>query len=205
MATIDDKKLELLIEAAIFSSTKPLSVKVLKDTLLNQYHVSSARITSSLAQIKLYYQDRGVNLVEVASGFVFQINQSFNQDISLLHEDKPQKYSRALLETIALIAYKQPITRGEIENIRGVAVSSHIIKTLIDRHWIKVVGQKEVPGRPAMYATTKEFLDYFSLKTLAQLPDIMPIAESAIVNGDMQDIIVAPKQITQPIETETKQ
>ena len=186
---ISTKHLEQLIEAAIFSSTKPLSVKMMKEKLLSHYGVSSALIKQALVNIEKHYQSRGVNLVEVASGFQFQIKAEHNEDIALLTEDKPQKYSRALLETLALIAYKQPITRSEIEDVRGVAVSSHIIKTLIEREWIKILGHKEVPGRPAMYGTTKAFLDYFSLKSLDQLPELLPMEESSIVNGTMQDII----------------
>jgi len=186
---ISDKHLTQLIEAAIFSSSSPLSIKKLKEQLLAQYMVPSSKIKQILAIIQTDYQDRGVNLVEVASGYLFQIKAEHNDDIALLSEEKPQKYSRALLETMALIAYKQPITRGEIEDVRGVAVSSHIIKTLVERQWVKVVGHKEVPGRPSMYATTKEFLDYFSLKSLEQLPELMPIAESAITDSTMQDII----------------
>ncbi len=186
---ISNKHLEQVIEAAIFSSSKPLSIKAIKEKLLSHYAVSNQQIKQTLMDIEKHYSNRGVNLVEVASGFLFQIKAEHNDDIALLTEDKPPKYSRALLETMALIAYKQPITRGEIEDVRGVAVSSHIIKTLVEREWIKIVGHKEVPGRPSMYATTKGFLDYFSLKSLEQLPELLPIEESSIVNGVMQDII----------------
>jgi len=202
---ISDKHLAQLIEAAIFSSSTPLSIKKLKEKLLAQYLVPSIKIKQTLASIQTDYQNRGVNLVEVASGYQFQIKAEHNDDIALLSEEKPQKYSRALLETMALIAYKQPITRGEIEDVRGVAVSSHIIKTLVERQWVKVVGHKEVPGRPSMYATTKEFLDYFSLKSLEQLPELMPIAKSAITDSTMQDIMSKSTQVSQSIETETKQ
>lgn len=186
---ISTKHLEQLIEAAVFSSDKPLSIKKIKDQLLPHYGIATPQIKQALINIEKHYRPRGVNLVEVASGFQFQIKAEHNEDIALLTEEKPQKYSRALLETLALIAYKQPITRSEIEDVRGVAVSSHIIKTLIEREWIKILGHKEVPGRPSMYGTTKEFLDYFSLKSLDQLPDLIPIEESSIVNGTMQDII----------------
>jgi segregation and condensation protein B len=186
---ISNRHLEQLIEAALFSSPKPLSVRLLKEKILFQYDVSTNQIKQSIEEIEKHYKKRGVNLVEVASGFQFQIKAEHNEDIALLSEEKPQKYSRALLETMALIAYKQPITRGEIEDVRGVAVSSHIIKTLIERHWVKIVGHKEVPGRPSMYATTKEFLDYFSLKSLEQLPELLPMEESSIANSVMQDIM----------------
>jgi segregation and condensation protein B len=204
MITISTKHLENVIEAAIFSSVKPLSLRELKTKLLVEYRVSMVDIKQALSTIEIYYKDRGIILVELASGFTFQIKPEHNQDIQLLSDDKPQKYSRAFLETLALIAYKQPITRGEIEDVRGVAVSSHIIKTLIERQWIKIVGQKEVPGRPSMYATTKIFLDYFSLKTLEQLPELKSMKESSIVNGVMQDIMPDNKQVAQSIETETK-
>jgi segregation and condensation protein B len=115
-----------------------------------------------------------LELSEVASGFRFQINSEFGPWIGLLQEDRPQKYSRALLETLAIIAYRQPVTRGDIEDIRGVAVSSHIMKTLQEREWVRVVGHKDVPGKPGLYATTKQFLDYFNLHSLEQLP---PLAE----------------------------
>lgn len=189
IAMISNRHLEQLIEAALFSSPKPLSVRLLKEKILFQYDVSTNQIKQSIEEIEKHYKKRGVNLVEVASGFQFQIKAEHNEDIALLSEEKPQKYSRALLETMALIAYKQPITRGEIEDVRGVAVSSHIIKTLIERHWVKIVGHKEVPGRPSMYATTKEFLDYFSLKSLEQLPELLPMEESSIANSVMQDIM----------------
>lgn len=186
---IKAKELELLIEAAIFSSDKPLSVAMLKEKLLIDYQVSTKHIRNALTMLALHYQERGIELVEVASGFRFQIREHFSADIQNLQQEKAPKYSRALLETLSLIAYKQPITRGEIEEIRGVAVSSQIIKTLIEREWIKIMAHKEVPGRPAMYATTKEFLDYFSLKSLSQLPDLIPMAESTIVNSAINDII----------------
>lgn len=118
------------------------------------------------------YQERGVQLRKVASGYRFQTRAELGDIISNLWQEKPTKYSQALLETLALIAYRQPITRGDIEEIRGVSVSSQIMKTLQERGWIKVVGQREVPGRPQLYATTPEFLDYFSLQDLAELPDI---------------------------------
>ncbi|MDT0604562.1 SMC-Scp complex subunit ScpB [Thalassotalea castellviae] len=188
---ISTKHLEQLIEAAIFSSVKPLSVKDIKEKLLAHYEVSTPVIKQAITNIEKHYQSRGVYLVEVASGFQFQIKAEHNEDIARLTEEKPQKYSRALLETLALIAYKQPITRSEIEDVRGVAVSSQIIKTLIEREWIKVLGHKEVPGRPSMYGTTKAFLDYFSLKSLEQLPELIPIEESSIVNGTMQDIMAS--------------
>ena len=183
MAKIDRQTLSKLIEAAIFASSTPLSLKKIKQQLLIDYSVNQQQVLDAIETIKHDYQHRSINLVEVASGFRFQVVDEYAQQVSVLFQEKAPKYSRALLETLALIAYKQPITRGEIEQVRGVSVSSQITKTLLERHWIKVVGHKDVPGRPALYATTKEFLDYFSLQSLEQLPELMPIPESAIASS----------------------
>jgi segregation and condensation protein B len=123
------------------------------------------------------YAGRGIDLVEVGSGYRIQVRASMQSWVSRLWEEKPTRYSRALLETLALIAYRQPITRGEIEDVRGVSVSSNIIKTLQEREWIHVVGHREVPGRPAMYGTTRHFLDYFNLKTLDELPSLAELRD----------------------------
>jgi len=174
---IDDDKLQRLIEAALFVADKPLSVQLLKRDFLIEYRVSNIRIRDTIIAIQAHYKGRGVELNKVASGYRFQTPAELSEDLAHLYKEKAPKYSRAILETLALIAYKQPITRGEIEDIRGVAVSSHIIKTLTERNWIKTVGHKEVPGRPVLYASTQEFLDYFSLTSLDQLPELMPVEE----------------------------
>ncbi len=167
---VSDEQLVELVEAAIFVSDKPLSKKRLKETVLEDISVSSPRIDQALETLVNHYQTRGVRLVEVGTGYRFQACPSLSPWLSKLWQEKAPKYSRATLETLALIAYRQPITRGEIEQVRGVTVSSNIVKSLIDREWIKVVGYKEVPGKPALYATTKQFLDYFSLSGLGELP-----------------------------------
>ncbi|WP_462160566.1 SMC-Scp complex subunit ScpB [Pseudoalteromonas maricaloris] len=167
---VSDEQLVELVEAAIFVSDKPLSKKRLKETVLEDISVSSPRIDQALETLVNHYQTRGVRLVEVGTGYRFQACPSLSPWLSKLWQEKAPKYSRATLETLALIAYRQPITRGEIEQVRGVTVSSNIIKSLINREWIKVVGYKEVPGKPALYATTKQFLDYFSLSGLGELP-----------------------------------
>jgi segregation and condensation protein B len=179
MKTITDQKLKELIEAAIFVAQTPLSKKMMQQTLFADYKMTKQRIIAVLEQLNEDYSMRGIELVEVASGYRFQARASLSDDLAVLFKEKAPRYSRALLETLALIAYKQPITRGEIEDIRGVAVASNITKTLLERHWIKIVGHKEVPGRPALYATTAQFLDYFSLNSLTQLPQIMPVPERA--------------------------
>jgi segregation and condensation protein B len=174
---IDDDKLQRLVEAALFVADKPLSVQSLKRDFLIEYRISNLKIRDIILAIQAHYKGRGVELNKVATGYRFQTPTELSVDLAHLYKEKAPKYSRALLETLALIAYKQPITRSEIEDIRGVAVSSHIIKTLTERAWIKTVGHKEVPGRPVLYASTQEFLDYFSLTSLDQLPELMPMTE----------------------------
>lgn len=173
MDNIKPEQLKQLIEAAIFASDKPMSIDVLKQTVLLDIKVNKPAIKQILDEIEDDYAQRGVNLIQLASGYRFQAATHLAGPLSRLWQEKPAKYSRALLETLALIAYKQPITRGEIESVRGVSVSSNIIRTLSERGWIKVVGHKEVPGRPSLYGTTNGFLDYFSLSSLSQLPELI--------------------------------
>jgi segregation and condensation protein B len=173
--TFDPDRLKRIIEGALLAAGKPMTVIQLEG-LFEEDEIRPARdqIKAALEDIANELKGRGFELLQVASGYRFQVCDDLAPWIGRLWEEKPQKYSRALLETLALIAYRQPITRGDIEEIRGVAVSSNIIRTLMDRDWVRVVGHREVPGRPAMYATTKIFLDYFNLKSLDQLP---PLAE----------------------------
>ena len=178
MKTITESSLKQLIEAAIFVAEKPLSPQNIKQVLLADYKVTKKRIIRAIEVLQSDYQNRGIELVKVSSGYRFQTANQLSEDLAALFKEKAPRYSRALLETLSLIAYKQPITRGEIEQIRGVAVSSHIMKTLTERDWIKVVGQKEVPGKPAIYATTDGFLDYFSLESLTDLPELMALTAS---------------------------
>ena len=169
---LSDEQLIELVEAAIFVSEKPLSKRRLQETVLQDFNISAKRLTQAIDSLVEHYSTRGVQLVEVASGYRFQAGPSLSEPLSKLWPEKAVKYSRATIETLALIAYRQPITRGEIEQVRGVAVSSNIMKSLLEREWISVVGQKDVPGKPALYATTKQFLDYFSLSGLEQLPNL---------------------------------
>lgn len=169
---LSDEQLVELVEAAIFVSEKPLSKRRLQETVLQDLNISAKRLTQAIDSLVEHYSTRGVQLVEVASGYRFQAGPSLSEPLSKLWPEKAVKYSRATIETLALIAYRQPITRGEIEQVRGVAVSSNIMKSLLEREWITVVGQKDVPGKPALYATTKQFLDYFSLSGLEQLPNL---------------------------------
>ena len=170
------KQIKNIIEAALLAAGEPVTIKMLKNIFAEQ-ELTHNDIAKALEQLQHDYKDRGIELKEVASGFRLQTKTTLQPWISKLWQEKPKKYSRALLETIALIAYKQPVTRGEIEDVRGVAVSSTIIHTLMDRDWIRVLGYRDVPGKPAMFGTTKEFLDYFNMKSLQDLPTLAEIKD----------------------------
>jgi segregation and condensation protein B len=170
---LEEKKLQALIEAVLFAAGKPLSEDEILQVFTETERPSKAALRQALHMIQADCVERGVTLIEIASGFQFQVKSDFIPWVSKLWEEKSARYSRALLETLALIAYRQPVTRGEIEDIRGVSLSPSIFKTLLDeREWIRVVGHRDVPGRPALYATTKNFLDYFGLKSLEDLPSL---------------------------------
>ena len=170
-----------IIEAAILAADGPLSIQQLGD-IFEERSVSNLEIKQALAEIQKSCEGRGFELKKVASGYRFQIRVEYSDWVSRLWKEKTPRYSRALLETLALIAYRQPITRGDIEDVRGVSVSSNIMRTLIERDWIKIVGHREVPGRPALYSTTKAFLDYFNLERLDQLPTLQEIKELGVKN-----------------------
>ncbi len=167
--------LSLIIEALLFSSSRPLNEKEIMSAFDLRSPPSSREIKEALKAIEEKYSGNSIELVKVASGYRLRIRQEYSLWVAKLWEAKPQKYSRALLETLALIAYRQPITRGEIEEVRGVSVSSQIIRTLLDRSWIKVVGHRDVPGRPALFSTTKDFLDDLNLSKLSDLPELPEI------------------------------
>ena len=169
------ENLPLIIEALLFSSSRPLSEKEILSVFDQRTPPSSSEVREALKLIEEKYLNNSIELVKVASGYRLRIRQEYSSWVAKLWEAKPQKYSRALLETLALIAYKQPITRGEIEEVRGVSVSSQIIRTLLDRSWIKVVGHRDVPGRPALFSTTKDFLDDLNLSKLSDLPELPEI------------------------------
>ena len=167
--------LSLIIEALLFSSSRPLNEKEIMSAFDLRSPPSLREIKDALKAIEEKYSGNSIELVKVASGYRLRIRQEYSSWVAKLWEAKPQKYSRALLETLALIAYRQPITRGEIEEVRGVSVSSQIIRTLLDRSWIKVVGHRDVPGRPALFSTTKDFLDDLNLSKLSDLPELPEI------------------------------
>lgn len=166
-------KLARVLEALIMSADGPVSLDRMQKVFAeNQSGIDRRKLREALAILQAECEQRSVELHEVASGYRYQVRQSYADWVSLLWEERAPRYSRALLETLVLIAYRQPITRGEIEDVRGVSVSSYIVKTLLERNWIQVIGHREVPGRPALFATTKPFLDYFNLKSLDELPNL---------------------------------
>lgn len=188
-------ELKSIIAAALMCADEPLSLSQIQNLFIHEKKPPETKaIKKALNELQRDYKDQIVELREIASGFCFRVKQKFSPWIANLYQEKPPRYSRALLETLALIAYKQPITRAEIEEVRGVAVSTYIIKTLTDREWIKVVGQKDVPGKPNLYATTKNFLDYFNLKKLTDLP---PLEES-------QDLEEAEAKLQRELALEVK-
>lgn len=177
MNLTDPRELALLLEAFLLASGKPQSLERLFELFEEGERPEPPVFKKALELLRKSCQGRSFELKEVASGYRLQIRDTFSPWVGRLWEERPQRYSRAMLETMALIAYRQPITRGEIEDVRGVAVNSHIVKTLLEREWIRVVGYREVPGRPAMFATTKAFLDHFNLKNLDDLPPLAQLRE----------------------------
>ena len=172
------QKLKNILEALLLTADKPMDLRHLETIFeADEDRPTKDEIRKALESIEEDYQNRALRLKEVASGYRMQVIEEVAPWVARLWEEKPPRYSRALLETLVLIAYRQPITRGEIEDIRGVSVSSHIVKTLQDREWIRVLGHKDVPGKPAMYGTTREFLDYFNLKSLDELPPLSEIKD----------------------------
>ena len=167
-----ENKLIQIIEAALLSASRPLSIQEIQGLFPADQTPSKEDIKETLNEIEDLCTKRGVELKRVSSGYRMQVKQSLSAYIAKLWEEKPQRYSKATLETLALIAYRQPITRGEIEQIRGVSVGTQLIRGILERGWIKIVGQRDVPGRPSLYATTKEFLDYFGLQHLRELPGL---------------------------------
>lgn len=166
-----------VLEALLLAAAKPLSVGRIAELFDENARPNASQIKAGLERLCADISERSYQLTEVASGFRLQVRAEYSSWVGRLSEERPQRYSRAMLETLALIAYRQPITRGEIEDVRGVAVNTHIIKTLLEREWIRVVGYKDVPGKPAMLATTKAFLDYFNLCSLDQLPNLSELQE----------------------------
>ncbi len=176
-AKVEGEQLKKILEAALLAAGEPLSRLQLGDLFEDEERPSEGQIGKALEQLGQDCAERGIELKQVASGYRMQVRQDLHPWVSRLWTERPQRYSRALLETLALIAYRQPITRGEIEAVRGVSVSTNIIRTLQEREWIRVVGHRDVPGKPALFGTTKAFLDYFNLENLDDLPTLAEIRD----------------------------
>ncbi|MEC7582452.1 MAG: SMC-Scp complex subunit ScpB [Pseudomonadota bacterium] len=199
-----DNKVKMIVEGCLLAAGRPLTL----DNIIAVFERSEQPDRNELKQVMQAISedcnDRGFELKQVASGYRFQVKQDLSEWVAKLWEERPPRYTRALLETLALVAYRQPITRGDIEEIRGVAVSANIIRTLLDREWIRVVGHRDVPGRPVMFATTKQFLDYFNLKSLQELPPLSEIKKLSQTEQELdltdelaqQRVIDLPEEVT---------
>ncbi|MCL4129560.1 UNVERIFIED_CONTAM: hypothetical protein GTU68_017356 [Idotea baltica] len=192
--SLDINQLEKLFDEDLFGSREPG-----EDGTGEESRPPRDQIKAALEDIEADCTGRGFELKRTGSGYRFQVRQELSQWVNKLWDEKPKKYSRALLETLALIAYRQPITRGDIEEIRGVSVSSEIIKSLLEREWVRVVGHRDVPGRPALYATTKQFLDYFSMSSLDQLPALNEIKDIEDINPELA--LEVAQQMVEKAET----
>ncbi len=201
-----------IVEAALFVAQKPLSVAELQALFPEDGQPEAAEVYSALEALAKEFDSRPIELKQVATGYRFQVRERLSPWISRLFEERPARYGKAFLETLAIIAYRQPVTRGEIEEIRGVAVSTQIIRNLMEREWVQVVGHKEVPGRPGLYATTRQFLDYFNLKGLDGLPPLqtfidrlgpiadvdLPVPETTARDHDQTETAGQPENHSNP-------
>ena len=167
-----DNKLKNIIEAILLASYEPLSVDKLFKIITSKEKTNKSDILSVINDLEKDYEDKDIEIAKVASGYRIQAKSEIGDYLNIMFADRTPRYSRALMETLSIIAYRQPVTRGDIEAIRGVSVSTSIMRTLTERSWIKIIGYRDVPGKPAMFATTPEFLDYFSLQRLDELPDL---------------------------------
>lgn len=194
-----------IVEAILFAAQKPLTAKQIQQVFPEIEQPELDDIQRAIEVITIEYQPRPIELKRVASGYRFQVKPALSHWVSRLFEEKPPRYSRALLETLAIIAYRQPVTRGDIEDIRGVSVSSSIIQTLLEREWIRVLAHKEVPGRPGLYGTTKQFLDYFNISSLNELPTIQQIVDLDVSVDPQPMQVKSEKQETEQSAIETRE
>lgn len=183
---MNEHDLKHLIEATLLAAGRPVTSQQLLELFDERERPTSEQLQAALDLLTAEYASRGIELVEVASGWRVQVRQRCSEVVSRLWQERPSRYSRALLETLALIAYRQPITRSEIEEIRGVSISSTIMRTLQERNWIRVVGHREVPGRPELLGTTREFLDYFGLRSLDQLPTLAELKDVETIGVQLE-------------------
>lgn len=198
-AKVIDVNTKRIVEAILFAANKPMTIKQIQETFPELEQPDTLDIQMALEDIARDYATRPIGLKHLASGYRFQVREGLAPWVTRLFEEKPARYSRALLETLAIIAYRQPVTRGEIEDIRGVSVSTSIIQTMLEREWIRVIGHKDVPGRPALYGTTKQFLDYFNLTSLNELPTLQ-----AIQDADLGDLPLQQESRERP-QTDSEQ
>jgi len=192
---MSEKPLKTIIEALLLAADRPLATRSLVELLATEHDSPTHEdIRHALQALGEDWQERGAELVQVASGYRLQVGRAFEPLVGRLWEERPPRYSRALLETLSLIAYRQPITRAEIEDVRGVSVSSQIVKTLLEREWVQVLGHRDTPGRPAMYGTTRQFLDYFNLRSLDQLPSLVELKDIESMNPELEFDTPVPSQ-----------
>lgn len=195
--------LKNILEALLLASGEPLTVATMASVFSDEERPTNSEIGTALQELEGDYAERGLELKEVASGFRLQVRQEVHSWVSRLWEERPQRYSRALLETLALIAYRQPITRGDIEEVRGVSVRSSIVRTLQEREWIRVVGHRDVPGKPALFGTTRVFLDYFNIKSLDDLPSLAEIMDMGSIEPELDFEPHAEKNSEAEVELES--
>jgi len=195
--------LKNVLEALLLASDEPLSLTTISSVFSDEEQPGNSEIRKALLELDADYEERGLELKEVASGFRLQVRQEVNPWVSRLREERPQRYSRALLETLSLIAYRQPITRGDIEEVRGVSVRTNIIRTLQEREWIRVIGHRDVPGKPALFGTTKVFLDYFNLLSLDDLPSLAEIMDMGNIEPELDlESVAEPESTEEPESSE---
>ncbi len=211
---MDLNEIKYFIESALLTAGRPLNIDQIKGLFDEEAAPEKQKLRQAIANLNVDYEFRGIEIVEVASGFRMQVKANMAERLHRLWEERPPRYSRALFETLALIAYRQPMTRGEIEEVRGVSVSSNIVRSLLEREWVRIVGHRDVPGRPALFGTTKLFLDYFGLKKLEDLPPLadlsdweslrvqlnLPQVEETDVTVEAGDITALPIQSIEDIE-----
>ena len=208
-----DNKLKNIIEAILLASYEPLSVDKLFKIITSKEKTNKSDILSAIDNLQKDYYDKDIELAKVASGYRIQAKSKIGDYLNIMFADRTPRYSRALMETLSIIAYRQPVTRGDIEAIRGVSVSTSIMRTLTERSWIKIIGYRDVPGKPAMFATTPEFLDYFSLQRLDELPDLpekkepmdldLELDDHSAVNQDLSGNGSEPVSVDSNQDTET--
>ena len=199
---MNETQLRNIVEAALLAADRPLGLDQLQALFEEHERPPRALLRAALATLETGFADRGIELREVASGYRIEVRKQFAEFVSRLWQERPPRYSRALLETLALIAYRQPVTRGEIEEVRGVSVSTQIMRTLEERNWVRIVGYRDVPGRPALYATTHEFLDYFGLRRLEDLPTLAEIRDLDDPNVTLDLGVPAGAETRAPVDVE---